>query len=171
MTFKDWLYIIKDEGLICDRYLPKVLSARSRKQYMDAVLNINGMSFLCDMSDAGHKLPYEVIKSEFGAYLNGRYIATNTSVSGSYTTAMYCGVNKPSEITVNTTLTGIFGCDCVVNIPSNTVAHLCVDECSKVAIVLGDNSKCHVDVWGRGSVSHIYGDRVIIKRKKYTPNE
>jgi hypothetical protein len=171
MTFKDWLNIIKDEGLICDRYLPKVLSARSRKQYMDAVLNINGMSFLCDMADAGHKLPYEVIKSEFKAYLNGRYIATNASVSGAYTTAMYCGVNKPSEITVNTTLTGIFGCDCVVNIPSNTVAHLCVDECSKVAIVLGDNSKCHVDVWGRGSVSHIYGDRVIIKRKKYTHNE
>lgn len=171
MTFKEWLEIVKDKGLICDRYLPMVLSARSRKQYMDAVLNINGMSFLCDMKDAGHELPYEVLKSEFKAYLNGRYIATSTTVNGSYTTAMYCDVNRPSEITANTTLTGIFGCDCVVNIPSNAIAHLCVDGGSRVSIVLGDNSKCRVDVWGHGSVSHIYGDRVTIKHKKYTPNE
>lgn len=172
MTFKDWLNIVNDKGLICDRYLPAVMSARSRKQYMDAVLDINGMTFLCDMMDAGYGLPYETIKAEFAPYLNGRYIGTNRSASGAYTTSMYCDINTPSEITVNTSLAGIFGCSCYIHIPDNTRTRLCVDGGSNIMLTVGKGAKCHIDVWGDGIVCHGYDDdTVVIKHKKYKANE
>lgn len=165
MTFKEWLADVKDKGLICERYLPLVDAARSRKQYMDAVLDTNGMAFLCDMSTCKYKLPYEIICEEFKAYLNGRYIHTSNKVSGSYTTTMYCGVELPSSISVNTTLTGLFNCNCQVDIPNNTICQLYVDNGSNIMVNVPLSSRCYVEVWGDGVVEFLGDGDIYIEHK------
>ena len=165
MTFKEWLNIVLDKELICERYLPAVGAARSRKQYMDVVLDINGMAFLCDMREKGYGLPYNVICEEFKAYLNGRYIHTKTKPSGSYTASMYCRIEEPSEITINTTLTGIFGCSCNVHVPANMSCQLIVDGSSVVNITVGDGGKCYVDLWSGGEVTFSDTSSVAVKHK------
>lgn len=163
MTFKEWLEIVKDKGLICDRYLPMVLSARSRKQYMDAVLNINGMAFLCDMRLMGHGLSNEAICDEFKSYINGRYIKTTYNEHGSYTSTMYCCVSRPSEVTVNTTLVGFFGCNCIVRVPKNTVCQIQLDNESTIELYVQPGAKCYVDVWRGGSLTWTGDGEVYIK--------
>lgn len=165
MTFKEWLVDVKNKGLICERYLPAVNAARSRKQFMDVVLDVNGMAFLCDMREKGYGLPYNVICEEFRAYLNGRYIHTKAKSSGSYTASMYCCIEDPSEITVNTTLTGILGCSCWIRVPKNMYCQLYVDSASVVNISVDDGGKCYVDLWDGGVVISEDTDAVIVKHK------
>lgn len=166
MTFKEWLEIVKDKGLICDMYLPMVLSARSRKQYIDIALDVNGMAFLCDMIVIGHRLPYSTMHTEFDPYLNGRYIRTKSDANGGYTSSLYCSIETPSEITANTTLTGIFNCKCSVNIPKGKVCQLYVDSNSVININVTDSSKCYVDVWDGGIVRSSSQDNIIVKHRK-----
>lgn len=165
MTFKDWLNIILDRGLICERYLPSVGSAQSRKQYMDIALDVNGMEFLCDMRERGYGLPYDVMCDEFKAYLNGRYIHTKNALLRGYTASMYCRVDAPSEITINTTLTGIFGCSCSIHVPANTYCQLIVDGSSVVNITVGNCGKCYVDLWRGGEVTFDDSSSVVVKHK------
>lgn len=168
MTFKEWLEVVKSEGLICDRYLPLVLSSRSRKQFMDVALDINGITFLCDMVNAGYGLPYNVMNTEFAAYMNGRYIHVSSSSSGAYSSSMYCGVKVPSEITASTTLLGIFNCHCEIHVPKNHTVQLCVDSSSDVTVKLEPGSRCYIDLWDGGIVNRQDNDGdIIIKRKKY----
>ena len=165
MTFKDWLTLVKDKGLICERYLPMVDAARSRKQYMDAVLDVNGMEFLCDIGVKGYKLPYDVIANEFRAYMNGRYIHAKSSKNGSYTTVMYCSVSMPEEVTVSTTVTGLFNCRCKVFVPQNRVCQVYVDNESDIELHVAESSKCYVNVWAGGSVVCNGGGDVYMKHK------
>jgi hypothetical protein len=165
MTFKEWLNIILDRGLICERYLPLVDAARSRKQYMDIALDVNGMAFLCDMREKGYGLPYDVMCDEFKAYLNGRYIHTKSALLRGYTSSMYCRVEVPSEITINTTLTGIFGCSCSVHVPANTYCQLIVDGSSVVNITVGDWGKCYVDLWAGGEIVSEHMDSIVVKHR------
>lgn len=165
MTFKEWLNIVLDKGLICERYLPAVDTARSRKQFMDVVLDVNGMSFLCDMREKGYGLPYNVMCDEFRAYLNGRYIHIKNALVRGYTVSMYCRVEAPSEITINTTLTGIFCCSCSIHVPANTHCQLIVDGSSVVNITVGDGGKCYVDLWRGGEVTFDDPISVVVKHK------
>lgn len=165
MTFKEWLNIVLDKGLICERYLPAVDAARSRKQFMDVVLDVNGMTFLCDMRERGYGLPYDVLCDEFKAYLNGRYIRTKNTHTGWYAASMYCRVESPSEITINTTLTGIFGCSCSIHVPANTWCQLIVDGSSVVNITVGNGGKCYVDLWRGGEVTFDDSSSVVVKHK------
>ena len=165
MTFKEWLNIVLYKGLICERYLPAVDAARSRKQFMDVVLDVNGMTFLCDMRERGYGLPYDVMCDEFKAYLNGRYIHTKSALLRGYTSSMYCRVEAPSEITINTTLTGIFGCSCSIHVPANTYCQLIVDGSSVVNITVGDGGKCYVDLWRGGEATFNDPSSVVVKHK------
>jgi hypothetical protein len=165
MTFKEWLNIVLDKGLICERYLPEVDAARSRKQFMDVVLDVNGMTFLCDMRERGYGLPYNVLCDEFKAYLNGRYIHKKSVLLRGYTASMYCRVETPSEITINTTLTGIFGCSCNVHVPANTCCQLIVDGSSVVNITVENGGRCYVDLWRGGEVTFDDSSSVVVKHK------
>lgn len=165
MTFKEWLNIVLDKGLICERYLPVVDAARSRKQFMDVVLDVNGLAFLCDMREKGYGLPYDVMCDEFRAYLNGRYIHTKSVLARGYTASMYCRVETPSEITINTTLTGIFGCSCSIHVPANTYCQLIVDGSSVINITVGSGGKCYVDLWRGGEATFDDTDSVVVKHK------
>lgn len=165
MTFKEWLNIVLDKELICERYLPAVGAARSRKQFMDVVLDVNGIAFLCDMREKGCGLPYDIICDEFKAYLNGRYIHTKTRGTSSYTTSMYCRVEDPSEITVNTTLTGILGCSCMIHVPDNKICQIFVDGTSHVDITVGDGGRCYVDLWDGGTVCYSDSSAVSVKHR------
>lgn len=166
MTFNDWLIEVKNSEFICERYLPLVDAARSRKQYMDVALDVNGMAFLCDMIVLGLGLPYTTMHAEFSPYLNGRYISTKSDANGGYTSSLYCSIETPSEITANTTLTGIFNCKCSVNIPKGKACQLYVDSNSVIDINVADGGKCYVDVWDGGTVRFSSHDNVIVKRRK-----
>lgn len=170
MTFKEWLSFVLDKKLICERYLPAVDAARSRKQYMDIALDVNGMAFLCDTAASGRGLPYDTMCAEFGPYLNGRYIGSKNSTDNAYTSSLYCSMDDPSGITINTTLTGFFNCHCDVNVPKNKVCQLYVDNASNVNVIVPDDGKCYVDVWGGGVVRFSSPDKVVVKRRE-TKNE
>ena len=165
MTFKDWLSLVKNKGLICERYLPDVDAARSRKQFMDVALDVNGMAFLCDMGVKGYKLPYDVMRTEFVAYMNGRYIRSKSTSDGGYTSSMYCSIELPSEVTVNTTLTGFFDCHCIVSVPPNMVCQIYVDSGSDIELHIPVTSKCYVEVWNGGNATLSGGGTSYIKHK------
>jgi hypothetical protein len=133
---------------------------------MDVALDINGMAFLCDMIVIGLGLPYTTMHAEFSPYLNGRYISAKSGSNGGYTSSLYCSIETPSEITANTTLTGIFNCKCSVNIPKSKACQLYVDSNSIIDINVADGGKCYVDVWDGGVVRFSSSDKVIVKRRE-----
>jgi hypothetical protein len=70
VIFKEWIEDIMQRGLLCKEYTEKVIHAKSKKQIMDIVLDVNGASYLLELSAKGFALPYETIRNEFGAYIN-----------------------------------------------------------------------------------------------------
>lgn len=164
MKFTEWLNDIVENGLLCGVYTEKTLSAKSKKQILDLVLDSNGMNFLQEMQMKGHPLPYETITKEFGSYINGRYVAEYTGSKGNkFTSSLYCCF-KGSMI-VDTTLLSILGCDMEIHIKDNDYVKVCVDSNSTVTIHCPNSSRCITEVFG-DAVVHVKGreDCVIIER-------
>lgn len=148
MTFKQWLNKALSEDLICDQYRDRIENAQSKKQFMDIVLEGNGLHFLCQMMADGHGLPYDVMEREFAPFINGEYVATIAKKSGSsYDSALFVRLNDKSEIRAVTTATGLFGCSCRVVIPNYSFVQLYVDSGCDIVVECPMSSKCYIDYW------------------------
>ena len=143
----DWIEILNKNGLLCGNYNDKALSAHSKKQLMDLVLDSNGSSYLQEMSAKGYGLPYEFICTQFAPYINGRYIAVygNTNKS-SYTSALYCCHDKET-IFVDTTLCSVLGYTGRIFVAMNNFAKIYLDKNCDVQIELQDGARCIVEYW------------------------
>lgn len=158
MTFKEWLNNALSYDLICDLYKDRVAKAQSKKQFMDIVLEANGLEYLCKAKADGYGLPYDTILREFTPFINGAYEAKIDRENGKwYTSTMYCCLDEKSEIRVCNTATGFYGCKCSVVVPKNSFVQLYVDDECKLDITCHETSKCYIS-YSEGAEIHTNGE-------------
>lgn len=159
-TFEEWIdkVVLADE--LCANYYEKVTKAVSNKRLADLATDANGMTYLCEMEAKGLALPYEVITSRFGNFINGKYIAEHINeTGGKYTSAIYCCYK--GEIKGDITLLTLLGCDATIYVEENSIMQIYLDKNSKAKIVCPLNSKALVFYWGRKPICS--GDVEIVK--------
>lgn len=164
----DWLKNeIIGNGLLCAEYAEKVRNAKSKKQLFDICADANGISFIPEMADKGRVLAYETVWEDFGRYINGKYKPVfSTPLGGEYTSAIYCQANDVKDIVVDTTLACFLSCINDVWIQQFNVARIVVDENCFLKLHCPANSKCVVEIYGKGEVEVVEGaERVKIRRK------
>ena len=143
----DWIEILNKNGLLCGNYNDKTLSAHSKKQLMDIVLDANGSSYLQEMSAKGYGLPYEFICNSFASYINGRYVAEYKNEKGNgYTSMLYCCFSG-EKINVDTTLCSVLGYTGRIVVTKNNFAKIYLDKNCNVQIQLQDGARCIVEYW------------------------
>lgn len=165
MTFNEWINDVLSKDLICDDYRARVLSAKSKKQFMDIVLEANGLEYLCKAKTSGYGLPYDTILREFAPFINGNYDAKIERGGDKwYTSTMFVKLDEKSEVRVANTATGLFGCSCRVYIPKNKYVQLYVDDECELDIYCPSSSKCYLAHCGGAKIKVSEGeDRVIFE--------
>lgn len=165
MKTRDWLNDIIDKGLLCEQYTDKVVNAKSKRQLMDIVLDVNGASYLQEMMSKGYPLPYDTIREEFDAYVNGKYISTSVSSSGNeYTCSMY--IDQKDRIIAKTDVISMLNCQCELEIPKNMCVMVFLDSNCDVKFTIADNSVVKIEHWGDSNVEVVGGLRLGIRIKK-----
>ncbi len=114
---------------------------RNRKQYIDLLLNINGIEYMFEAMRDGWGVSYEFISETFTPFINGKYIAYNKK----YDAELYCKYN--GKITARTTILAVIDSEIEINIP--------LDKYPLIYAVSG--SKITLTGEGRGKV-YLYGD-------------
>ena len=146
MKFIHWLRAIIEDGFICDNYVGKLDNVVCKREIMDIVLDANGVSFLLDMEEAGHGLPYDTVVKEFGGYINGRYKAEfKKKNKNGYSSKIYCCYTESSEIEIDTTATVLLGCNNDIRIKPNDYVKLYVDCNCDININCPKSSQCIVE--------------------------
>lgn len=146
MKVIDWLKTdIIPNNLVCNE-VEKVLSAKSKKQIFEIACSGKGIEFLIDMSEKGHQLPYEVIKSEFGKYINGKYKPVIVGSNGtSYTSALFCDTSEDDIIVADTTALCLLGCSGSLFVPQNVICQLSIDKNCELEIHCPQNSRAIIE--------------------------
>jgi hypothetical protein len=144
MNYSEWIDDIICQGLLCDEYATKVQQAKSKKQVVDIALDANGVSYLQEMMEKGHALPYDVIRNDFRPYLNGRYVSVhkNGENGREYTGSVY--FEQINDLLVHTTITSLLNCECNVIVPKNSIALLYSDGNCTIHVICMENAKCKV---------------------------
>lgn len=167
MTFIEWIDKVISSGHLCEEYTDKVQEAHSKKALMDIVLDANGSKFLCEMDEHGITLPYDTIKREFGAYINGRYVAEYSSKKGvKYNSSIYCQYDD-EECLVSTTLVTMLGCKTTVVLNDNDYVKIIADRNCHLTIKCQDSTRCSVE-YSDGAKISIVGcsNNVRIKKRQ-----
>lgn len=166
MKTRDWLYDIIKDGLLCEQYTDKVNNAQSKVDFMNLVLDSNGVTFIQEMSKHGKDLPYDIMTEEFEHYINGRYVARYMTNDGTeYTSCVYCRYDY--DVDIKSTLTTFFGCDTNVIIPEHSSCMIFLDKRCNIRLHCPKSSNVKIECWG-DSVLEIVGEKhkgIKIKRR------
>lgn len=146
--FEQWIKMIVDADELCANYYDKVNKALSNKQLVDIALDSNGASYLCEMQSKGLALPYDIITSRFGNFINGKYTSEHKNDKGNgYTSAIYCKYD--GNINAETTILTLLGCDCSVLVNNNNVIEVYADKNTDLYICCPNTSLAIVHYWGK----------------------
>ena len=147
MKTLDWIHNLLEENLICENYKDSVSDAKSKKDLFDIACCIDGALFLAEKGNNREGLPLEVMEREFKNFINGKYKAVYENEDGKllYTSCMYIGYENP--IVVNTTVTVLFGCKCIVEVPADKHAILVLGYGSDISI--NNNANNRFVSWGK----------------------
>ena len=145
--------------MVCDKYLDKAKSCKSKKQLFDLACDINGSSFLCESKS----LDLDTIEKEFEKYINGRCKNTLANNEDFYTSAIYC--KHEGNVYVDTTLTTFLGCKGRVEIENYTSAFIFVDGNSDLVIYCPQKSMVKVEVFNGGKVKVVGEGRIKVVYK------
>lgn len=166
MTFKDWIDKVIDSGNLCEEYTDKVHEAKSKKALMDIVLDANGSKFLVEMDEHGISLPYDTIKREFGAYINGRYVSEYTTKNGGhYNSSIYCCYEE-SECLVDTTVATMLGCKTTIVMNDNDYVKIIADKNCELTIKCQDSTRCSVEYSEGAKISIVGCEKNVRVRKR-----
>lgn len=154
--FKNWISLLKENGLLCDVYCEKVDNANSKLALVRCCLDANGINFLQEMQAKGMGLAYETILTEFKSYINGRYIAEfKNEKSNGYTSSIFCCYFESDTIEVTTTLISLLGCKSKVKIANNDFVRIYADKNCELDIICPSSSRCIVEYWHGAKISVI----------------
>lgn len=165
MKVKDWIGDIIDNGLLCREYTERVKAAQSKADFMNIILDINGVTFLQEMDRKGHSLSKDIILDEFAPYINGRYIGRYVNEDNTeYTSCIYC--YHCYDVEPTTTLTTFIGCRLNVMIPENSYMMLFVDKDSELDVQCPKSSNVKIECWGECKVNIVGENHKGIKIKR-----
>lgn len=147
MKTLDWIHNQLEANLICEKYKDDVSDAKSKKDLFDIACCVDGALFLAEKENNGEGLPLEVMEREFKNFINGRYKAVYKDENGKqlYTSCMYIGVD--TSIFADTTVTVLFGCKGVVEVPADKHAILVLGYGSDISI--NNNAESRLVSWGK----------------------
>lgn len=147
-TFEDWINRLVESDEICTEYYKKVKKSLSVKQLFDSGCDTNGIEYLCIMDAKGMPLPYEIVTSKFGSFINGRYISEHKASNGdSYKSSIYCCYQ--GEIKADVTILGLLGCKADVYVGENNVVTIYADKNCDLNIACPLGSIARVHYWGK----------------------
>lgn len=144
---KDELLMFKRRALrlgLCEEYRRKWDSCNNHRALINLALDANGVEFLSDALSFGWGLSDEELLSEFGEYINGRYVRYGDG----YTSELY--VRAVKDIKLRSTLTVLAGSCCDVMSPDFFFGRIYV--CSGSKVRLHGGGKLEVCVYGDGDV-------------------
>ena len=147
-SLKEWISLLCDNNLLCDAYKNKFERSHTKSSIMNLCLDANGISFLCEMSYKGYELPYDVIKREFGRYINGAYVSSHVNEVShvSYTGSIYCCYKD--DIHVNTTCVSLLGCECDVYVDEYDYVRIYIDKNSIIRVHCPKSATCQIVTYG-----------------------
>ena len=147
MKTLDWIHKQLEANLICEKYKDDVSDAKSKKDLFDIACCVDGALFLAEQENNGEGLHLEVMEREFKNFINGRYKAFYKDEDGKllYTSCMYIGCEEP--IVIDTTVTVLFGCKCIVEVPADRHAILVLGYGSDISI--NNNANNRFVSWGK----------------------
>lgn len=158
MDFNMWLNSVIKSGNLCNEYKDKAVSAKSKMELIRLCFDANGASYLQEMQSKGFELPYEVICSKFGSYINGKYIAEYVNEKGNgYTASLYCCFSDSDHIDIQTTITSILGCKTLIRVRENDFVRIFVDKNCELTIDCPLSSRCLVEYW-KGAKIEVNGN-------------
>lgn len=168
MLFLDWLNSVVSDGLVCDKYTEIISKAKSKKQFMDACLTADGVSFISQLCLKGKAMPYEMIMKEFCPFVNGRYVKVNeTESGGTYTASLWCCFGEDMKINANATTMAVMGCDTTIVIPKNWCVKIFADNNCRLVIRCPNTSRCIVEYCDGAKVEVVENhDRVKLVKAK-----
>lgn len=153
MKTKYWIKELYDRDMLCEEYMGKASLAASKKQLFDIACDANGINFMCSTRQDGCPLPYDVIKEEFKAYINGRYISEiTTHTGGHYNSALYICLEKDDTVNVGTTLACFLGCRCTIKVKDFHYVRITADTNCELVIDCPSTSKVMVEHYGNASI-------------------
>ena len=161
-----WLDEIYSLGLLCQEYNDKVNSSKSKVDLIRVCLDANGCTFLMEMDEKGHGLPYDFICKNFGPYLNARYVAEYEGKNGGhYNSCIYCCYDE-DECLIETTCVAMLGCKTNVRLKDNSYVFIYADRNCDLTIHVQDSARCKVEYWGDAKIT-IVGCEKNVKLKHH----
>lgn len=163
-TFEEWIDKLVESDEICTEYYKKIKKSLSVKQVFDSGCDSNGIEYLCIMDAKGMPLPYEVITSLFGSFINGKYSSEHKVESGdSYKASVYCCYK--GEIKPTTAVLGLLGCEANIYVGENKVVNIYADKNCDITVACPSSSLVYVNYWGKDPEHS--GNVKLIKRYIY----
>lgn len=136
---------------ICSDYKQKWSRAANKKQALDLALSVQGADFMCRSIKEGWGISAEMLKRDFGNYINGRYVYTDDG----YSSVMYCLYD--GEINVDTTLLTLIDCRCKITIPKERICEVYAVGNQKIAI--DGEGICTLFCYGESNKLEVLGDK------------
>lgn len=145
-------------GNVCERYRGMLASAVGRRGLIDVMLTAEGAEFMANQSEWGVGVPYDVLRNEFGRYINGKYVYEDES---GYTSECYVGAGF-GVVPLRCTQTMFLGYVGEVHIGEGEFRRIVVDAMSEIRLVMGKGSRVraymakggYVDVEGEGKIEY-----------------
>lgn len=163
----DWIEDEHLKGELCEEYYERLCDAKSKKQVMDIVMDINGLEYLCLSREKGNPLPYEVIEKEFRSYINGKYIPKfNFSKMTEYDSSVYLSLGKDCEVNVGTTLALFLNCSCDIYVKDYHVARIFLDGNCDVRLHCPKGASVIVEAFGDAKVEYEGYAHIRIRRRR-----
>lgn len=154
------LEILKGKAIehnICSNYLEIWDKSITKKDFIDMALSSQGALFMAQSMNNGWGVTSSFIKRNFEMFINGKY-----TYDKGYLSRMYVCYND--EVLIDTNITILVECDCIINIPNDWVRYdiyLC-GNCNitlkgngSVLLYMNTNSLYNIDKHSNINVKHI----------------
>ena len=138
-------------GNVCEAYRGKLAAAVGRRGLIDVMLTAEGAEFMANQSEFGVGVPYDLLREEFGRYVNGGYVYEDER---GYTSECYVG-SVYGVVTLRCTQTMFLGYVGEVHIGEGEFRRIVVDAMSEIRLVMGKGSRVRAYVSKGGYVEKI----------------
>ena len=153
--FVSWIGYLKDNEMICQEYISKVSSAKSKLDLARICFDANGASFLPKMISSDTPLSYATIKGLMHSFINGRYVAEYEGRNGAkYTSVLYCCYDE-ALCEVETTIITLLGCNTTLKLKENSYTFVYADKNCNLVIDCPQSARCKVERWGGATIDVI----------------
>lgn len=151
---------------LCEKYAEMWSDDKSKRQLFEMACDANGAEYMAQSLSEGWGLSTDFIEEKFKAYINGKYICRYFNARGNgYDSAMLCRY-KEKKFNLETTILCVLDSDTKIHVAKNNICRIYVAGKSYIHIILEEESKCEITVYGGEPMitGEVDSNRVRIKR-------